>query len=215
MSSKRFSVMNPDPTGVWEPSTLTIDTVSSRSETLSFVVQSERGRGSILAKGEVWAERRDPSYPGMGGRVPHGHEVIRFELEAPNKVGARQSFGFATVVADEILAGAKELRRSKPRVPHGKTADDEVWTCQSCGVRTMSRGSDNRGWKGVQMYPQDPTYTYFCTKSACRSVMDTAIEKAKVNWGYEDTSGAPPETQPPPKEADDLPMPFVGSTRRS
>lgn len=207
MSRKNFSVMNPDPSGLWEPATLTLDTVSSNSGTLSFLVHSTRGRGSVLARGEVWQEKREkPS-----ARTPSGHEMIRLELEPPNKVGDRAFVLLATIVGDELLAGAKDLRRTKPRVPHGKTENDEVWTCESCGVKTMSRGSDNVGWKGVQMHPKDPTHTYYCTKEACRADLDKAIGKAKVNWGYEDTGDAPVVQ---PKQEEPLPMPFIGSSSR-
>lgn len=207
MTIKRFSIMNLDPSGAWEPCTLAVDSASSRSETLAFAVTSTRGRGSLLARGEAWAEKRQPRAFVGQTPAPRGHEVIEFRLapteaqaQLDREAGVAAVYAFATVVGDEIIQGTKDLRRNKPRTPSGRMADDEIWTCKSCGARTMSRGSDHPGWKGVQMSPKSPTYTYFCGKAPCGDERDKAIEVAKVNWGYESTAGADPEKQPPPAE---------------
>lgn len=201
---KQFSIMSLDGRGGWEPSTLIVDSTSGRPETLAFSVTSTRGRGSLLFKGVVWAERRDPAMLIVGASRLHGYEIVRFEMDEPHP-GARQIYGFATVVADEILRGMKDMRRTKPVVPVSKHTKDEFWTCVACGIKTMSRGSDNTGWKGVQMRPADAVLVYFCAKSACRGEFDKAVETAKVNWGYEDTTGAPPE---PAEPAELPPMPW-------
>lgn len=195
MTTKRYSVLlGHHPTGNTEPGTLVLDLASSHPETLAFQVFSTRGRGALLYQGETWAERRDP--PGSYPLCPSGYEILRFDTNREST----DSFSFFTVVADEILAGAKALRRSKPRPkPATKFADDETWTCACCGLRVMSRGSDNPGWKGVQMSPSSPVYTYYCTKPKCVEARDQAIDQAKINWGYEDTSDAPPENDPPPE----------------
>lgn len=208
MTVKRFSILNLDPSGAWEPSTLALDSASPRAETLGFVVTSTRGRGSLLARGEVWAERRVPLGTVRQTPVPRGYEIIEFRLVSneaqaalDRQAGQESVYAFATVVADEVLQGARTMRRAKPKTPAGKTVDDEIWKCAACGAKTMSRGSDNPGWKGVQMSPKSPIYTYYCGKKACGEERDKAIEVAKVNWGYESTAGAQPEKQPAPAEA--------------
>lgn len=196
MTTKRFSVLVMSGRMDAEPGTLVLSSVSSRPDTLSFEVYSTRGRTPLLFKGESWREwRLPPDHEGaLGGRpCPIGHEVVRL-------VGGREGehHDFVTVVADEILVGAKALRRTKPKTPISKFANDDVWVCACCGLRVMSRGSDNPGWKGVQMSPDSPVYTYYCPKPACVEALNAAIEQAKVNWGYEDTSDAPPEQDAPP-----------------
>lgn len=212
MTSKRFGVivasvgLDGQPlrgSHALEPATLTLDTASSRSETLSFEVHSTRGRGACLMRGEVWSERRVTGSIMMGQTMealsacPPGHDVVQLVMDGPS-VSEKRTVHVFTVVADEILRGARDLRRTKPQTPTTKTADDEVWKCSSCGMRTMSRGSDNPGWKGVQMTPTKPEYTYFCGKPACAKARDEAIEVAKVNWGYESTTGADTERQQAP-----------------
>jgi hypothetical protein len=214
VTSKRFSVIVA-PVGLdglplkgassLEPATLTLDTASGRSETLSFEIRSDRGRGFSIMRGETWSERRVVGSIMMGQTMealsvcPPGHDVVQLVLDGPETNNKRTCHVF-TVVSDEILTGARELRRSKPKTPTPKMANDEVWKCSSCGMKTMSRGSDNPGWKGVQMSPKKPEYTYFCGKPACAQARDAAIEVAKVNWGYESTSGADPERQSAPAQ---------------
>lgn len=194
MTSSRFAVVALNPMGELEPGTLTLDTDSGRGETLKAEILSTRGRGGLLFQGEVWAERLDPNLPIYAGRCPPGYQLVKFELDAPDSVGPRSVYAIYTVVASEILQSAKVMRRGKPRVPVSRFSKDEIYTCCGCGQQAMARGSDNVGWKGIQMFPDKGTYDYYCNKPACIEVRDHAIDVAKINWGMADTS-PPPVTE--------------------
>jgi len=219
VTTKRFSISNLCPDGSWEPSTLLIDSASARNETLSFRVTSTRGKGSLLYQGEFYkvSRRTEPIPSG-----PNGYERLTFDLDPPAPVtnGAVQQYPgtvrtiyvCATVVADEILQAAKTMLREKPKRPVTKTAADEIRECVSCHAKIMARGSDNSGWTGIQMKPEETKVDWYCINTPCMKARDVAISEAKTNWGYEDTTGAPVSTEDDPtkKPYGDLPdKPFL------
>lgn len=195
MTTKRFSIMNRCPDGSWEPATLLLDSASSKNETLSFRVTSTRGRGSLLFQGEVFkvVRRTDPS-----PTAPHGYERLTFELGQGSLVrDGAGDYVCATVVDAEIIQAAKAMIREKPKRPVTKMATDEIRECVSCHARVMSRGSDNAGWKGIQMKPDVAKVDWYCLNDPCIAARGIAITQAKANWGYEDTVDAPQQQAEP------------------
>jgi len=191
----RYSILAVDRHG-WIPSTLELSAGSCGA--LAFGVISLRGRGTVLARGEFAGERWG-SACGFPATVPDGYEVIALDT-------ARGEYRFVSVAAKEIMAAIQRMRRGKQSgAPQGKTVTDEIWTCVSCGWRSMSRGGDTAGWKGVQVSPGDIDFVYFCNKAACQPALGRAIERAKVNWGYSEAA----ETEP----GEGLPMPMVTNKR--
>ncbi len=194
MTSKRFDVLAPDVHGSWVPAVMTIDTVSARSDTLTVTVDSTRGTGGRLFQAQVYSERENHGSLLMY-IPPQGYSKVEFNLDrVPPVEGPRHTYTVASIMVDEILQATRQLRRSKPRTPLPKTANDEVLTCVSCGMSVMSRGSDREGWKGLQMNPESVLVDYYCNKNICIERRDAAIEVAKANWGL-----STPEVQGTPE----------------
>lgn len=175
MTIKRYDVMAPALSTGWVPATLILDTDSSRGDTLKVTVHGTRGQGEILFRGESFAEA-NAEIERSKYNPPKGYTMVQLRLE-------RDVYMVASIMAPEILQGARQLRRGRPRTPISRFANDEIHQCVACGWRVMSRGSDHEGWKGIQMRPEDLDHDYYCTKPACIDRRDEAIEQAKINWG--------------------------------
>lgn len=200
MSKKRFDVLVPSLSGGWVPGTLVLDTDSSRADTLKATVHGTRGEGEVLFRADSFAERAG----GIGALPPpRGYQLASFVID--HLTG--RTYEVASVVVEEIVQGARHLRRGKPKTPVPKGANDEIRTCVACGMRVMFRGGEHNGWKGIQMHPDVLTYDYYCIKPACVEKRDEAIERAKVNWGY-----APAEPEPITMRDDETPAPRTSAT---
>lgn len=176
MTTKRFDALLHDPiTKTWVPGTLVIDSVSTRSDTLSVTFHGTRGEGERLARGESFTEG-----VGSGPSVPRGYDIVVFTTGRDGD--PRPPIVVASIVAAEILQATRQFRRTKPKTPRPKTANDEIRVCVCCGARTMAKSAD--GWKGIQMHPDRTAVDYYCNKIPCIERRDAAIEEAKVNWGY-------------------------------
>lgn len=199
MSKKRFDVLVPSPAGSWVPGTLVLDTESSRADTLKATVHGTRGEGEVLFRAESFSEKLG----GLGALPPpRGFQLLSIVLDPSGR-----SYELATVLGDEIVQGARILRRGKPKTPIPKGANDEIRMCVACGMRVMFRGGEHSGWKGIQMHPDVLTYDYYCIKPACVEKRDEAIERAKVNWGY-----APAEPEPIVMRDEEPPASTAGAT---
>jgi hypothetical protein len=174
-----FAIWHRIPHGEWEPSTLTLDSESSRYETIKAEVYSTRGVNRLLFRGEaVRLIVNVPDHRALAGVVlQRGHYAGILDC------GDHQ-YVFSTLVQPELVATERKLRRAKIKPPTTRLQNDEIWQCVSCNLRVMSRGSENPGWKGVQLTPEDPKYDYYCAKPSCVIQRDAAIEIARINWGY-------------------------------
>lgn len=55
--------------------------------------------------------------------------------------------------------------------------------CSSCGIKVIGRFGDTRGWRGVQVIPNDAeSFKWYCNNPVCQEEFDEAFSKAEKAW---------------------------------
>jgi hypothetical protein len=74
---------------------------------------------------------------------------------------------------------------------------EEPQRCHSCGLTVIARFGDTRGWKSIQMLPNDAeSFWHYCSNPVCQEAYEKAYDEALKNWrgvgdAGEEGEGAP------------------------
>lgn len=55
--------------------------------------------------------------------------------------------------------------------------------CVSCGLKVIARFGDTRGWRGLQMAPNDAeSFRWYCSNELCQEQFEKAYSEAEQTW---------------------------------
>jgi len=58
--------------------------------------------------------------------------------------------------------------------------------CVSCGMKIIARFGDTRGWRGLQMAPNDAeSFRWYCKNELCQQAFEEAFSEAEKAWSGE------------------------------